>query len=243
MRIATYNIGDYTGRGFERGSVEGIEAFREAISKTKADFWGLQEDVCCYGDKEGLYPYNIIYNDYKKYERCGSHRYNYKAFLTNQPLANVRRVFYYGDRIFNHPWFLAGEAILDGKSVTVVTLHFDWQDNDTRTEQIKQVIDFILKSEYAIVLGDFNPCDYKGGVKISDEGTHIEDCRHFTDAGLNIANCGKFGTFHTFIDTPRYPAPIDNIVTTPNISIDNVGTVQEPWMYDHAILWADISFK
>lgn len=243
MRIATYNIGDYTGKGFERGSDEGIEAIRSSMAKVGAELWGLQEDVCCYGDKTGAYPFGIVYDGFKNYERCGSERYNYKAFLTNHPLTNVRRVFYVGDRVFNHPWFLAGETVLEGRCVTIVSLHFDWQDNDTRVEQIKQVIDFISRSEYAIILGDFNPCDYKDGKKQSDNGTHDVDFPLFTNAGLNIANGGKFGLLHTFVDTPRYPAPIDNIVTTPNINIDNAGTCQEPWMYDHAILWADISFN
>ncbi len=243
MRIASYNIGDYTGRGFARGSKEGIAAIRASMASVGAELWALQEDVCCYGDKNGAYPYGILYDSYSNYERVGSHRYNYKAFLANFEIYEVKRVFYVGERVFNHPWFLSGVARIQDRDVTLISLHLDWQDKATRFEQIKQVISYAKNAEYAIIMGDFNPCNYENGVKIDNNATHEVDYQNFTDAGFNLANCGEFGVFHTYLDTAAMPAPLDNIITTPNITIENAGVQADEWMYDHVILWADVSFK
>ena len=40
--------------------------------------------------------------------------------------------------------------------------------------------------------------------------------------------------------TPVCPHPWDNIVVTPNIKILNAEPVYEPWMNDHAIVFADL---
>jgi endonuclease/exonuclease/phosphatase family metal-dependent hydrolase len=240
MRIASYNIGDYTGRGFERGSEEGILAIRAAMAAVGADLWGLQEDVCCYGDKTGAYPYGVVYEGYSTYVRRGSNRYNYKAFLTNCEVYDVEQVRYVGDTVFNHPWFLSGKIRIGDKEITVISLHLDWQDKDTRREQRNQIINYVKDRKYAIIIGDFNPCDYENGVKISPNGTYDVDFPHFASAGLNLANCAQFGAFHTYLDTPYAPCPLDNIITTPAIKIVNAGVRCEEWMYDHAILWADI---
>lgn len=241
MRVASYNTGDYTGKGFARGSKEGIEAIRASMAAVGAELWALQEDVCCYGNKVGAYPYGILYSDYTNYERVGSHRYNYKAFLSNLEIREVKRVFYVGDRVFNHPWFLSGVARISGKDVTLISLHLDWQDKATRLEQINQIIAYAKDAEYAMIMGDFNPCNYENGVKISEVATHEVDYKYFADAGFNLANCGRFGVFHTYLDTTSMPAPLDNIITTPNITIENAGIQADKWMYDHVILWADVT--
>ncbi|MBO5904516.1 MAG: metallophosphoesterase [Clostridia bacterium] len=86
-------------------------------------------------------------------------------------------------------------------------------------------------------------CDYENGIKISEVATHDVDYKHFADAGFNLANCGDFGVFHTYLDTTSMPAPLDNIITTPNITIENAGVQTDEWMYDHVIIWADVTVR
>ena len=45
FRIADYNMGDYTGVGFDDGSEEGIIAYRKVIAKVDADLWAAQTDI------------------------------------------------------------------------------------------------------------------------------------------------------------------------------------------------------
>lgn len=45
LRIATYNIGDFSGDGFAAGSPEGIAAIRRVMASAEAALWALQEDV------------------------------------------------------------------------------------------------------------------------------------------------------------------------------------------------------
>ena len=239
LRVATYNIGDYTGRGFDRGSEEGLAAIRAAMTAVGADLWALQEDVCCYGKEYGSYPRDTVYAGFGQYERCGCERYNYKAFLTTLPLTSVKRRFY-TDGKFDHPWYLTGKVRIGEKTVTVISLHLDWSDRETRLEQIRQIIAYASQFEYVLIMGDFNTDDYENRVKLSIRSTHREDYSLFTDAGFRLANGGEFGDFHTFLDTANYPHAIDNIITSSGIRIVNAGVLCDGWMYDHAIMWADI---
>jgi endonuclease/exonuclease/phosphatase family metal-dependent hydrolase len=128
---------------------------------------------------------------------------------------------------------------IEGKNVCVITLHFDWQDRDTRVSQIKQVIEFAKKHEYVMIIGDFNPTDFVNAVKQSDNLTYKEDLDIFRKEGFKVANTDKFGTFTTIVErSPCYPC--DNIVVSPNIKILKVDRIYRDWMNDHTALWADV---
>ena len=138
LRVATFNIGDFTGRGFEKGSEEGKQTIRATMASVGATCWALQEDVYDYGNGEEVYT--ALYSDYAHYTRHGTGEYNYKAFLTNEQLSDVAPVSYTGDMVFRHPWFLRGSLTLGDREICLISLHFDWSDKNVRAEQIRQVI-------------------------------------------------------------------------------------------------------
>ena len=239
IRIGTYNPGDFSGDGVPAGSEKAKECFKEVIEAEGIALWGLQEDVGLFNPETGETPYEAIYSSYKNYRRCGVKKYNYKAFLTNLPISEAEQIYYVGECKFYHPWFLYAKAQIEGKEVCVITLHFDWQDRDTRTMQIDQVIAFAARQEYAMILGDFNPTDFVNVERQSNTLTYEKDLDRFRKAGFSVANTDQFGTFTTIVGRgPCYPC--DNIVVSPNIKIRKVGRIFRDWMNDHTALWADV---
>lgn len=240
LRIATYNIGDFSGSGFASGSPEGISAIRQAMASAGADLWALQEDVpyCNSAAQQG--PYELLYDAYPHYERRGNSVCNYKAFLSYHKMAGVEQVFYEGDLKYRHPWFLHGTVSLGGRELHLLNLHFDWSDKLVRLEQTRQVLAFAGKYERSIIIGDFNPDDYENdGVKVSNNNLFEEELPRFTSAGYQTANGGGFGLFNTCLGSDEW-VPIDNILVSRGIRIEEVGLIKADWMNDHRILWADI---
>ena len=241
-RIATFNIGDFSGVGFEKGSEEAKATIRATMQRVGAELWALQEDIYWFGGVKELSPYDAIYSNYPYYHREYTGEYNGKAFLSKTEITDAERVAYVGVGRFRHPWYLRGRILLGGREIWLFCLHFDWSDRDVRAQQIAQLIADAKSHAYCIIMGDFNPCNYiNDGEKVDNSSTHEAEFARFTDAGYAAANTGEFGTFNTVLDGDGTPTPCDNIFVTPNIKIENVGTVADPWMCDHAILWADIA--
>ena len=240
IRIGTYNTGDFSGENVPAGSEKAKELFREVINSDGVELWALQEDVGFFNEETQETPYEAIYSNYKNYKRCGIKKYNYKAVLTDFPISEAEQIYYVGDCKFYHPWFLHAQLKLDGKDICVISLHFDWQDRDTRVKQINQVIDFASKYEYAMIIGDFNPCDYVNLVPQSNNHTYEHDLDIFRNAGYNVANADKFGIFTTHVGHKYTDYPCDNIVVSHNIKILSAGQIFRDWMNDHTALWADV---
>ena len=241
-KIATFNIGDFSGRGFEKGSEEAKQIHLATMGKVDAELWALQEDIYWFGGVKDLLPYDAIYSAYPYYYREYTGEYNGKAFLSRTEVADAERVEYVGVGRFRHPWYLRGRTLLGGREVWLFCLHFDWSDKAVRAQQITQIMADAAQHEYSIIIGDFNPCNFiNDGEKVDDSSTHEPEFARFTEAGYVAANTGEFGTFNTILDASGAVTPCDNIFVSPNIKIENVGTVADPWMCDHAILWADIA--
>lgn len=270
IRVATFNIGDYTtltesaGNDIRYGSgtAKTLEEYREVFGKVNADLWGLQEDSEFFFYPERILPYDALYKDFlPNYERVFTETYNGKAFLSSLEISNVKPMNYppakpsYASEVipYGHPWFLTGEVALGDKKISVVSLHFDWQCKEKRAVQIAEVIKFAKSCEYCIIMGDFNPEN-----RIDKKFVVDDDCatpgsknmykvewKRFSDAGLLHANGGEFGTFGTIMENgkPALPLPWDNIIITPNIKIVNAEVVYEPWMNDHAVVFADLEIK
>ena len=261
IRVASYNVGDFStasdrsGDGIAKGN--GTEVTKEeyiaVFRKVGADIWGLQEDSCSFNGTTGETPYDAIYSKiHPYYERHFTRTFNGKAFLSSYEIKDVEAVDYpaavtsyapQGTAVYGHKWYLRGKVELGGREVTLVTLHFDWACKERRAKQIETIIEFAKTQKYCLIIGDFNPDDYRNGEKLSDVRTYVEDCKKFTDAGFVGANAGEFGVFSTIMKGGK-PCeenyPCDNIFVTPNIKILNAEAVYEPWMDDHAILVADL---
>ena len=248
IRVATYNVGDYTGTDITHGSEESRKAFRDVFAKVGADLWALQEDVEFFNNATKESAFDAVYsNVLPNYQRNYSGNYNGKAFLSRFELCDVHPIKYTGDMKYRHPWYLTGKVEIEGREITLICLHFDWSDQAVRAEEIRQMLEFAKEQEYCIIMGDFNPEDYvDDGKKVSNRLFYKEELARFREIGFEPANAGKFGTFDTIVHSSFSqisPCPFDNILVTPNITIDAADRVAEPWMNDHALVWADITIN
>jgi hypothetical protein len=248
IRIATYNVGGFEGRNMARGSSDVANAMRQAIAEANVTLLATQEDNPYFNNDLQTTSRDECFKNYKFYIRRGNSEYNYKGFVSDRDLELVRALSY-ANGTFSHFYFLAGERIINYKSVMFVCVHFDWADNDRRQLQIAQVIDFCANYENAIVMGDFNPENRINGVKQYTEGDWATmdmsdvDCALFTSAGYRLANNGYWGKIGTFDKVVRdgYPFPCDNIAVKGNVYIHRAGVIAKEYMDDHYIFYADIS--
>lgn len=241
LRLATYNIGDFTGR-FEAGSDEGAILLRRALADAKADVYAMQEDVYWYNKNDKIDVRTAVYPDFRNYLRYGTGDYNYKAFASDREIFDFGHVEYTG-ATYTHPWFLVGSVQFGDITLRLLNLHVEWRDNDQRRMQLEQLADYADSYPYCVVIGDFNPNDYRDGVRLSSNLTYEADLPIFTDRGYTAANAGAFGIFKTIMDSPIEQYPCDNILVSPSLEITNAGRVAADWMNDHALLWADIALK
>lgn len=140
-----------------------------------------------------------------------------------------------GDRFY-------GKCLIafEGMDIWVLNAHCAYQGESdfdlARKGQFEELLAEMQQHEYCICCGDFNAWS-------------ADEFEVFTDAGMNVANCGDFGEFTTW--DPNHASQtwpfgaIDNIVTTPNIYIQNVFT--GPYDYnlfsDHLPLLADLQIR
>lgn len=244
IKVATYNVGDYSGTNLAAGSEESRAAFRAVMKKIGADLWALQEDVEFFNKETKESAFDAVYsNVLPNYKRNFTGNYNGKAFLTKFELIDVTPIRYEGDFKWRHPWYLRGKIVVCDKEITLICLHLDWYDKIVRAEEIRQLIEFIKTQEYCIVMGDFNPEDYINGERLSKTLFYKEELERFAEIGMEPANAGRFGTFDTIVHdsfSAISPCPFDNILVTPSIKIVAAGRVAEPWMNDHALVWAEL---
>jgi endonuclease/exonuclease/phosphatase family metal-dependent hydrolase len=244
FKVATYNVGDYSGINLPAGSEESRKAYKNIFAKVGADLWALQEDVEFFNKEAQEYAFDAVYSSVlPNYKRNFTGNYNGKAFLTKFELSDVAPVKYVGDFKWRHPWYFCGKVNVEGKEITIICLHLDWYDKIVRAEEIRQLVEFIKTQEYCIVMGDFNPEDYINGERLSKTLFYKEELARFEEIGLEPANAGRFGAFDTIVHdsfSAISPCPFDNILVTPNIKIVAADRHIEPWMNDHALVWAEL---
>jgi endonuclease/exonuclease/phosphatase family metal-dependent hydrolase len=258
IRVATFNTGNFTGAGLSRGSAVTIEAYRKLMESVNADLWGLQEDEKFtdndYPANEGTLPADVIYKTFlPNHEGFFTTKFNGKAFLTHFDLYDVEQIFYpapetsypSGTGNYGHKWFLTGKITVDGKEISIVSLHFDWNCKERRATQIKEVIKFAKEQEYCIIMGDFNPEDYVNNIEISKALFYEEELALFREIGMTHANAGEFGTFDTIVEPtkPELYGPWDNIIVSSNIKLLSAKKVYVDWMIDHAIVVAEMEIN
>ena len=245
IKVATYNVGDYSGRdNATAGSEESKKLFRKVFTDIGADLWALQEDVDLFNKETGETAFDAIYSTaLPNYKKFFTWKYNGKAFLSKFELQDVRMVKYKHDE-YQHPWYLLGTITVEGKEITIISLHLDWAHKHKRSKQLKQLLDFARTQEYCIVMGDFNPEDYIDFKRLSNTLYYKEEFGRFESLGFTSANTGEFGTFDTIrADGFVRPCPFDNIIVSKNIKIVAAGCLAEPWMNDHAPVWAELEIN
>ena len=258
IRVATFNTGNFTGRGLKRTTEEARVAYYELMESVNADLWGLQEDSQYFDvadDKatEGTRPYDAVYKYIlPNHDGFFTGTYHGKSFLTRFELYDVEQIYYpapatsYQSSVYHygHRWFLTGKIMVDGKEITVISLHLDWNCKERRATQLQTLVEFAKKQEYCIIMGDFNPEDYINSVEISKALFYEEELALFAEIGMSYANAGKFGTFDTLLaDDASLCGPWDNILVTSNIKLISAERVALDWMNDHAIVVAEMEIN
>ena len=240
LRVATFNVGDYTGKTFDVGSEDGKLLHRKLIGESGANIFGTQEDLANYG---GANIASSFWQMFKYYNRLGNSNYNYKAFASDFPIVGIKQVFYTNTETyqFRHPWFLDGILYVNGREIHLASFHFDWSDNDTRREQIRQIIEYYSTYENIILMGDTNCENYVNEQPQEPHNLYDVEWPIFADAGYDMANNGYFGVFNTVGYDEQTQYPLDNIFIKGNIRIKNADIIVKDWTNDHCMLYADLA--
>lgn len=215
LKVMSYNIGRfsygvspyYLSENYE----EKLANYRAFFSEQMADIIGLQEcntyldtDAATGGNAsvnsnifDYLYPYHHDLNGFT----CLKSKYQIQDTGTGTLTAGGRQYVY-------------GYITLSGKTIFVMSVHLTPNAGEEleakRTQERAQVISILAQHEYAICFGDFN----------AQAGTDFSD---FTNAGYKISNGGYLPIVNTYGGRTVFAEklPMDNIVVTPNIIIDN----------------------
>ena len=240
LRVATFNVGDYTGKTFDVGSEDGKLLHHKLIGESGVNIFGTQEDTANYG---GANIASSFWQMFKYYNRLGNSNYNYKAFASDFPIVGIKQVFYTNTETyqFRHPWFLDGILYINGREIHLASFHFDWSDNDTRREQIRQIIEYYSTYENVILMGDTNCENYVNEQPQVPRNLYDVEWPIFADAGYDMANDGYFGLFNTVGYDEQTQYPLDNIFIKGNIRIKNADIIVKDWTNDHCLLYADLA--
>jgi endonuclease/exonuclease/phosphatase family metal-dependent hydrolase len=123
-------------------------------------------------------------------------------------------------------YYISEYITINGKVVYLINVHLtpgtSAEHAQKRIGEANDILDILADKEYFIMFGDFNP----------EPGEEDSLFKIFSDAGYNLANCGWFGKYYTWsttrsdLDTDDPPQGtvyyIDNIITSSNITIENV---------------------
>ena len=220
MRVASYNVGDFTGETLTPGTDETRLIYRKTIAETNADIIALQEDVNTFNGSTDLH--NEIYGMYKYRYHEYTGTTNGKAFVSKYVLNSPYKINY-TDTNARHPYFIKSEIYVDNKRILLICFHFDWYDKYVRANEAQQIRDYVKTWDYAIVMGDTNNDNYINGVKQSGKPyLYEEEWKLWTDDGFVSCNNGYFDLFGTYYDPSVEKAPIDNIFLWGNITLNNV---------------------
>lgn len=224
LKVCSYNVGLYnngvwvTGNPYDDYS-DIVAAYRQFLNDGGLDLVGTQEDT----DIK-----NSIYADV--YDRqLPNHVYDDNMY------ANIRTVYPIisqetGMLTDGSRGYSSATISVNGKEIFVMSVHFGL-DGDVQSANAAQVLEMVEGHEYAIVFGDFNA----GNGDVSAESLFA----NFTNAGYKLA----LGDYLPFKSTVRNSEVkfYDNIITTPNIIIQNVRIGDGEGLYsDHLPVFAEL---
>lgn len=235
-KICAFNVGNfsYGQAGNGQGTDEMFNQFLDTFHKCNADiymfsewdkYWNFEEETLSSDKLKNLSPY------WSGWEDGTPGRYVYQKVSSAYKLRKVTSK-YFADGESRH--FVDCVINLSGKPVHFICTHLPWSTKQLRDSDIDKIIEYIKTNniEYFVVGGDFNQGLSTDG---ADAPTNAEemaemvksDIRKWTVEGYNSAQGGFYGVLNTSENTTEtFPMkPYDNIVTSPNIFIRDVRTV------------------
>lgn len=215
--VMSYNIQRWKGINANATIVDKI------FNKYNPNIVGFQEyDTSKTMDSESLQLFLGRYWDHL--EVGGTQIANYtKAVVSDYELTEATTVYYTSfseSRSYQKMYINIGN-----KRIAVLNTHLDYTTSTSATsykvKQAKELFDAVVNDEYFIIIGDLNTI-----CTSTSDADYINMIKQFEDAGYNCANCtDKFGFFNTWTggtDTSGTWEQTDNIITSANITINNV---------------------
>lgn len=225
LTLMTYNVGQwYTGSGEQMpaSAYPNYSALHRKIMEDNApDIVGIEE------------YYDPVVSGHSVAEMIGEYFADSAAFSYNAPWGNkaifskvelgeTASIPHASENIRN---YLRSSVIVNGHTVHLFICHFGLTQ-DLRAQQSREIFNIVSLLDYFIVLGDFNATC----MSINDS-EYVSMMQQFYDAGFHCANCSpEFGFMATYStghdfntgDGVTRTEPCDNIVTSPNIVIEEV---------------------
>lgn len=223
LNVMTYNIGHFgygTGTGIPDNLYdEKLINYRRFFAEQNCDIVGLQEFDTYIDQSLTKRSNDELFNKlYPYYWDTGS----WESLKSKLPL-NWRNT----KQLSTGRYYVDAYTTINGKVVYLINVHLTVGNSEeaaqTRADEAREIIGLLADKERFVIFGDFNP----------EPGEEDSLFKIFSDAGYNLANCGWFGKFITWssnradLDTDDPPTGdrlyyIDNIITSSNITIENV---------------------
>ena len=212
LKVMSFNVQWFTGVNSQTAVMLKI------IRKYNAGVIGLQE-LTASGriNKVG----RTVLADYP-HQYMSKHK-NFMGLASAVPLKNVRcHEFSSQDPLDMERYgetraYMTAELEIGEKTVTLINTHLCYLTPEIKYKQMRQIFRRAEKSEYVVVMGDFNTFDGEAGTMY----------QQFIDAGYHLANCdGKITKTWTEKPNPKWLSRLtyatDNIITSGNITIKKV---------------------
>lgn len=226
LKICTYNVGGYNygvGYGIPANIYdEKLIGWRRVIADIDADVIGMQEYDTRMDAENQIWSNDVLWNYFYGYEETtGS-----QTALKSKPICS----YHYTGQLSTGRYYCYGYIA----GIFIISVHLSVGDSNrsVRIQEANEIINIVRNHERFIIMGDFNPMPNE------EESLY----KIFTDAGMNVANCGFFGRYYTWSsdrdDFKHYDTPtgttwaVDNIITSSNIKIENAYPM--PSAYDIA---------
>lgn len=233
LRVMTFNVGKYSyGDNWPDTESAGIPDavydnwignWKKFFADMKCDIIGMQE-ARLYIDQEGNHNADATIFNYL-YKTKMNHNNNV-SMKTIFDLYNAEeKEFVNGERLYDK-----AEISVGGKTVFIGNFHLtpggEAADIALRASQWEEIETILAEYDYWIIFGDFN-------------ARSASEYENFTTP-CHMANCGAyFGV----LETSSVHNPTDNIITSPNIYIQNVEVMSDYYSLltsDHKAVVADI---
>ena len=243
LKVMTYNVLRWEGYNSQK-SIQDI-AFGSNADIIGIQEWGYTEAKTIGGTNCISYLNGFGYDNV----RVTSADYNHKAMASKYELTD------YSETVFNQSIetrsYTKCYINVGNKRIALFNTHTDYQINSSvKFAQIQELLSAVSNEPYFILFGDLNTtCTNKS------EAEYLNCVQPFIDAGYNVANSPTgselIWTYYngkTVAESTQITPP-DNIITSPNIEISNVETIDTKlsasgaYVIDHLPLMVSLVFN
>lgn len=209
LTVMSYNVQWFTGINANQTLQEDI------FDSYNADIVGLQEYRRSGQDASEM-GVSLLEERYGTiYEGTQSNR---TAMVSEYALSNVSTVLYTVGGVYGYQkaYFTVGS-----KTICWANTHLNYSDRANKTTQAMEVFNAIKNEQYFVLTGDLNT-----DCTSTTDADYVNIIKMFIDAGCHCANCtpqrGFVNTWYEGNTISSNAMATDNIITSANISIDNV---------------------